>query len=144
MGGITNASFIFPQEVEFMNSIFPKVSVKLKDGCVWREIKASRYGISTRVDPQQTDAGTLYNISGDIQVPKQNMNSSGMTFCNQLTLLGGIMKYTTGNGDVFVLGSVVYPLHLFFEIITPNSPTGFSGYKLTFSGKQLTPQLLLQ
>lgn len=142
IGGIVKAMFIFPQEIEIMNSTFPSAAIKLKSGCSWKEIKSSKFGINPVVTPQQSDAGILYSVSGTILIPRQNLNDTDMIYCNHLTLLGGIMRYQTANNDDFVIGSILYPLKFLFEIANPNNTTSFSGYKLSLTGKQLSPQLL--
>ena len=143
MGGISNAWFIFSTKVERVVETELSASVILKSGNDWMQIKPGRYGATVKVDPQDSESGMLYNITVTIQIPKQNLDNDGIEYCKRLNRSTAVMKYQNYNGDIFVLGSPRFPLRCRFEILHPSSPGGFSGYKLTVTGKQLSPQLLL-
>lgn len=141
MGGISGAWFVLPQDVQSILTVSGSSRVNLKAGCAWYPIHPGRYGATVKVEPQRSEAGTLYNVSGTIQIPKPYLDQAGIVFCERMNRLGGVMKYRNFNGDLFVIGSDRFPLKCNFEILHPNSPGGFSGYKLAMTGKQLTPQL---
>lgn len=141
MGGISGAWFVFPQDVQNILTAGGLSRVNLKADCVWRPIRPGRYGASVKVEPQSSEAGTLYNVSGTIQIPKQYLDQAGIAFCERMARLGGVMKYRNFNGDLFVVGSDRFPLKCNIETLHPSSPGGYSGYKLTITGKQLAPQL---
>ena len=141
MGGISEIWFVLPMEIKSFVTNFGNTQVKLKDGVAWFPIRPSRYGTVIKVEPQTSDAGTLYNVSGTIQIPRQYLDTIGQAFCERMSRMGGVLKYKNYSGDLFVVGSEHFPLKCNFEILHPSSPGGFSGYKLTISGKQLTPQL---
>lgn len=144
MGGISNAWFIFSSLVEQVIEDRIFASVVLKSGNAWTSIKPGRYGATVKVEPQESDAGTLYNVTATMQVPRQNLDDNGIEYCKHLSRMPAVMKYQNYNGDVFVIGSPRFPLKCKFEILHPSNPGGYSGYKLTVTGKQLSPQLLLQ
>lgn len=141
MGGISYAWFILPVDVQSIVTDNGLSRINLKAGSQWKPVHPGRYGVTVKIEPQRSEAGTLYNVSCTIQVPRQNLDASGIAFCEQMTRMGGIMKYRNFNGDLFVVGSDRFPLKCNFEILHPNSPGGFSGYKLNITGKQLHPQL---
>lgn len=141
MGGISCAWFIFPQLVKSIVTDSGLARVTLTTGSQWVPIHPGRYGVTVKVEPQTAEAGTLYNVSCTIQIPKQYMNADRIAFCERMNRLGGVMKYRNFNGDLFVVGSDRFPLKCNFETLHPSSPGGFSGYKLTITGKQLHPQL---
>lgn len=144
MGGISNAWFIFSQKVVRVVETELSATVVLKSGNDWMPIKPGRYGATVKVDPQDSESGMLYNITVTIQLPKQNLDNNAIEYCKRLNRLTAIMKYQNFDGDIFILGSPSYPLRCRFEILHPSSPGGYSGYKLTVTGKQLSPQLRLQ
>lgn len=141
MGGVSYAWFVFPSDVQSIVTDGVLSRVNLKAGSNWLAIRPGRYGVTVKVEPGRSEAGTLYNISCTIQIPKQYLDANKITFCERMSRLGGIMKYQNFNGDRFVVGSDRFPLKCNFEILHPSSPGGFSGYKLTITGKQLHPQL---
>lgn len=144
MGGISNAWFIFSSLVEQMIEDRISASVVLKSGNAWTSIKPGRYGATVKVEPQESDAGTLYNITATLQIPRQNLNDASIEYIMRLSRGTAVMKYQNYNGDVFIVGSPRFPLKCKLEVLHPSSPGGYSGYNLTVTGKQLTPQLLLQ
>ncbi|RHJ83528.1 hypothetical protein [Parabacteroides sp. AM08-6] len=141
MGGISETWFVIPKDVKNIITGSGLAKVILKDGAVWFPVHIGRYGTVIKVEPQTADAGTLYNVSATIQIPRQYLDEAGMFFCKRLNRTGAVIKYKNFNGDWFVVGSERFPLKCTFEILHPNNPGGFSGYKLTISGKQLSPQL---
>lgn len=141
MGGISETWFVLPMEIKTLVTGSGSAQVTLKAGIAWRMIRPSRYGAIIKVEPQTSEAGTLYNVSATIQIPRQHLDASGQAFCEQMSRMGGVVKYKNFNGELFVVGSERFPLKCNFEISHPSSPGGFSGYKLTITGKQLTPQL---
>ena len=141
MGGISYAGFVLKKDVQSIVTEKVMSRVNLKAGCQWFAIHPGRYGITVKVEPQKSESGTLYNVSCTIQIPKQYLDTSGIAFCERMNRLGGIMKYQNFNGELFIAGSDRFPLKCNFEILHPSSPGGFSGYKLTITGKQLHPQL---
>lgn len=143
IGGISNAWFVFSSLVTQMIETGLSVSVTLKPGNDWMPVNPGRYGTTLKVEPQESEAGTLYNITATIQIPRQNLDDQGIEYCKRLNRIKAIMKYQNYNGDVFIVGSPRFPLKCKFETLHPSSPGGYSGYKLTVSGKQLSPQLLL-
>lgn len=141
MGGISGALFVFPSDVQSIVTDNGLSRVNLKAGCAWNSIHPGRYGTTVKVEPQRSEAGTLYNVSCTIQIPKQCLDQANIAFCERMSRLGCVMIYRNFNGDLFLVGSDRFPLKCNFEILHPNSPGGFSGYKLAVTGKQLTPQL---
>lgn len=141
MGGISETWFVLPKEIKNVVMGSGSAQVVLMDGATWFPVRSGRYGAIVKVEPQTSEAGTLYNVSGTIQIPRQYLDASGVTFCERMSRMGGVLKYKNYNRDLFVVGSDRFPLKCNFEILHPSSPGGFSGYKLTISGKQLTPQL---
>lgn len=141
MGGISYAWFVFPSDVQSIVTENVMSIVNLKAGRQWSAIHPGRYGVTVKVEPQRSESGTLYNVSCAIQIPKQYLDANGIAFCKRMSRLGAIMKYKNFNGDLFVVGTESFPLKCNFETLHPSSPGGFSGYKLTITGKQLHPQL---
>ena len=141
MGGISYAWFVFPSDVQNIVTDNNLSRVILKAGSRWQAIHPGRYGVTVKVEPQRSEAGTLYNVSCTIQIPKQYLDTNGIAFCERMSRMGGIMKYRNFNGDLFIAGSDRFPLKCDFETLHPSSPGGFNGYKLTITGKQLHPQL---
>lgn len=144
MGGISTAWFILSSLVERVTENRISTSVILKSGKTWTQIKLGRYGANVKVEPQESDAGTLYNITATLQIPRQNLNDASIEYFMRLSRGTAVMKYQNYNGDVFIVGSPRFPLKCKLEVLHPSSPGGYSGYKLTVTGKQLTPQLILQ
>lgn len=141
MGGISETWFVLPMEIKSFVVGSGSVQVKLKEGATWFAVRAGRYGATVKVEPQTSESGTLYNVSGTIQIPRQYLDAAGIAFCERMSRMGGVIKYRNYNGDLFIVGSGSFPIKCTFEVLHPNSPGGFSGYKLTLSAKQLTSQL---
>lgn len=140
MGGISDAWFVFSSHIASMRQEGDKVRIELKAG-EWINLHPGKYGTTITVAPQKDDSGTLYNVSGTIQIPRQYMTDSLWQDCVRLNRLPAVIKYRNLNGELFVIGSDRFPLKCSFETLHPSSPGGFSGYKISISGKQLTPQL---
>ena len=142
MGGISDAWFAFSMQIASVSQEADKVKVGLKSGG-WINLHPGRYGTSIKVEPQESESGTLYNVSGSLQIPRQYMTSDLWQKCERLNHLTAIFKYKHFSGDTFVVGSDRFPLKCKFEVLHPSDPSGVSGYKISLSGKQLVPQLQL-
>ena len=143
MGGISDAWFVFVTSLASMRQEGSKARIELKAG-EWINLHPGKYGSVIKVEPQKTDSGTLYSVSGTIQIPRQYMTDTLWQDCVRMNRLPTLIKYKNLNGDIFVIGSERFPLRCTFETLHPSSPGGFSGYKITIFGKQLTPQLQLK
>ena len=102
MGGISDAWFAFSRQIASVSQEADKVKVGLKSGD-WINLHPGRYGTSIKVEPQESESGTLYNVSGSLQIPRQYMTSDLWQKCERLNHLTAIFKYKNFSGDTFVV-----------------------------------------
>lgn len=116
-------------------------TVLLKEIGKWTAIPFQQKSCTIDVAPEETPSGTLYTIDVTIFIPRHLLTPE---IGNQLKLFlvyGGILRYTSCNDESFVAGSRQYPLTSANRYLHPGAPEGFSGYRLSLSGKNLYPQL---
>ena len=82
MGGISDAWFAFSRQIASVSQEADKVKVGLKSGD-WINLHPGRYGTSIKVEPQESESGTLYNVSGSLQIPRQYMTSDLWQKCGR-------------------------------------------------------------
>ncbi len=144
IGGISFPKLISKRDVAEMKILNSSCSITLKDGGKWMDISSGKYDTSVTVNPEISDSGTLYSITATIQVPRQNMNDELYKEVRSLIKSGIIMSYKIFTNETFVIGTKTFPLKGKFETIQAQQPSGFSGYKITLTGKQTVPQLSLE
>lgn len=83
MGGISDAWFAFSRQIASVSQEADKVKVGLKSGD-WINLHPGRYGTSIKVEPQESESGTLYNVSGSLQIPRQYMTNDLWQKCERL------------------------------------------------------------
>ena len=134
---ITYASFIEAMNVNKMTA-----NPVLKSGKTWLGLFPGQYLSTVKIEPQKSDSGILYNISADIKIPFQNIGDDECWFLFGISGHGSVLKYQTFANEIFIVGSNRFPLLSTFEELHSSTPSsGFNGWHLTITGKQLFPQL---
>ena len=144
MGGSFNYAFILSKSIDSMILFTSKAFVKLKTGERWLKINGQQYGLTISCVPEHGDAGTVYNVTGSLLIARQHLTDDVELYCSQLAKFRGCVSYEMFGGIKYIAGSKDTPLKFTYEVLTPSKPSGFNGAKLSFSGKQTTPLLVLE
>jgi hypothetical protein len=94
-------------------------------------------GFSITVTPKSADAGIYFEIKGTITI-KSISAAEDALLLRRLELKPYILvRYQTPDKVYYIAGTDEFPLLCILKPLTPNKPSGFSGYELSFEGKQL-------
>lgn len=138
MGGFLSADFILHNELESFVSSGSNSIVYLRQNAVWKYLHAKSEGVTLTIKPDKQEPGLLYTIDGSIIIKKE-CPSLAILRLNTLILI----RVQLADGTFRILGTNEYPLQATLRPITPSKASGFTGYELSFSGKQLIEPPLL-
>lgn len=144
IGGILSPKIISRDDIAVMKTNNSSCNLILKAGRKWIDIPAGKNGTSVNINPEVSDAGTLYSIIITIQIPRQNINDQLLREFHRLIKFGVVMSYKIFTGETFIVGSQTFPLKGKIETIQAQQPSNFSGCKISLTGKQTIPQLTLE
>lgn len=140
IGGLKKIEILAVNQIRVMyESGF--ATVLLTDTGKWSSVPFQGKSCTIEVTPEDTPSGRLYNIDINIFIPRHLLTAALENQIKRLLSYGGIIRYTTGNDEIFVIGSKQYPLISIYKYLHPGASEGFSGKKLILSGKNLHPQL---
>jgi hypothetical protein len=142
MGGIISAEYCLVSELLSFAAIKNGILLALKSGSAWKEFPAKIGNIEIDVSQVENVVHDSWTISGKIRCPrKAYQNTREMILFRMYNKI--IVKYTTANGDVLVIGTKQYPITVTQKILTGVQASEYSGVEYTLSGAQYSPQLPL-
>ncbi len=128
MGGFISAKIIRIGDVDSFSVQNQKVTIIYKSGKLPIILENVKNGITISISSQQTKAGMLYSISGQIEI-KKPLNTNFFAFNKFLIII------TNSLNEKKVIGSPTYPLSFSTQPITPSTPADAHGELLKFNGK---------
>jgi hypothetical protein len=134
MGGFISAQFVLEREVYSFEEKPNGCIVTLLPGKSWKKLNFKQFGVSLQVAPERTDAGLQYNISGAVELRKDDENISALQSAECI-----LFAFTNTDHITQVVGTKDHPLTVTLAPITPSEPAGFVGYAIDFTGSQLIP-----
>jgi len=138
IGGISACWYVLEEDVKVCAVLHDKIIVELKDGKEWKEFQCTQTRTAIRVIPDDDGAGT-YSASVSVSIPTHKLTKHIDTvLLNNKNIL---FKYRTGNGQVFVVGSLENFLTVSFRSLTPTEVSGYSGVQINASGTLPHPEL---
>ncbi len=141
IGGLVSPEFISVSGIANMTLTDDVYTIILKNNTEWLAIPVGKYGVTANIQPSETDAGIVYSVNISIQIPRQNVDVELMSLIRTILKGGIIFRYKIFSGDKFILGSPRFPLRGKIEVIHAQQASGFSGCRITLTGKQLVQQL---
>ena len=132
MGGFISAGFILQDEISLFFSWDNSCKIRLLPNKKWKTLGAKREGTSITITPEESDAGLLYAIKGSIILKKDSEHLDILRIKPSI-----VIRYQTPDKVYRVIGTDEYPLKSTLKLLTPAKASGFSGYELSFEGKQL-------
>lgn len=141
IGGILSAEYVLADNVKTCAVIGSQIKIGLSAGKTWNDFKATRGKTEITVTPGDESGLTPYTVAGTIYCPRFVFTRYNELMKNKLNQT--LIKYTTGNGDVLVVGDKETPITVKVENINPSQANGYSGTKLTISGIMKHPELVL-
>lgn len=140
IGGIISAEYCFVDNIKSCAIIGSKIKLAIQNSWEWRHIQNTPGKIEITVTPVD-ETGSAYTVAGTIYCARFNQARYG-AFTN-FPRRKVLIKYTTANGDVLVVGDKQTPLSVKAENLNPSQANGYSGTKLTISGTMKHPELVL-
>lgn len=144
IGGIKKIYITLPNHVKGVVNI---------DGChakifmqpfgQWADIPFQHNSVKMNLPPTSTNSETLYDIDISFNIPRHLFSGNIENIVKSATINRCLLKYETNNDEEYIVGTETYTLKVEHEILHPGNPSGFSGHKITLSGKLLHPQLQL-
>lgn len=141
IGGIISAEYFFATDLKSCCVTGTGILLSLSAGKSWKEIPATPGKIEITVTPAEDNGLTSYNVNGTIYCASGKMDNPAERI--QLKTRKILLKYTTGNGFVYVAGDKENPLKVLLENITPSTASGYSGTKITITGSMKHAELPL-
>lgn len=141
IGGVLAPEFISVTGIAQMTLADDVYTIITKDDVEWLPIPVGQYGVSINIQPGESDAGIVYSVNTSIQIPRNNTDYKLIALIRNILKGGIVFRYKTFTGDKFIIGSKRFPLRGKMEYIQAQQASGFSGYRITLTGKQLVPQL---
>lgn len=132
MGGLISSMFVFLDEVKNFTHTANSCSISLKDQSEWKKLKNQLEKISVNVSQKRSDAGTIYEVSGSINLLKSDTNIELLRKGRYI-----LIAYTNVDQVTKVIGTNEYPLEYTLSPLTPSKHSDFFGWQLSFKGKQL-------
>jgi hypothetical protein len=109
----------------------------------WTELPFQYGTAKIEVTPERTDAGILYNATAEITIPRISLTESISRETERAAVYGAIIRYTTLDGNTYIVGTDDYPLMPVVRQLHPGNATGLSGIHLQLTGKASHPQLII-
>ena len=140
MGGIVSAEYCLVSELQFFAAIKNGILLELKSGCAWKQFPSRIGNIEIDIAEVENVVRDSWTISGKIRCPRKAYeNTREMILFRRNNKI--IVKYTTTNGDVLVVGSKEYPITVTQKLLTGVQASEYSGVEYTLKGAQYCPQL---
>ena len=142
MGGIISAEFCFISELAFCAALKHGILLELKSGKAWKEFPARIGNIEIDVTEETNVVHDSWTVSGKIRCPRKAYeNTREMILFRQNRKI--LVKYTTTNGDVMVVGDMQYPVIVTHKLLNGAAASAYSGVEYQLTGAQKHPQLPL-
>ena len=142
MGGIVSAEFCFISELEFCAPLKHGILLELKSGKAWKEFPARMGNIEIDVTEETNVVHDSWAVSGKIRCPRKAYENTREMILFRLNKKI-VVKYTTANGDVLVVGDMQYPVTVRQKIVPGTTASAYSGVEYQLAGAQYHPQLPL-
>jgi len=142
IGGIVSIEYVLAQHVRTCAVLENEICIDFVGAKSWVELPASPNKIQVTVTPTDENGITSYTIDAVVLCPTPKLTTrDDLKRFNRHKIL---LKFTTANGEVLVVGDKENPLKLIIEKLTPSEANGYSGSKFTISGINRHPALTLR
>jgi len=141
IGGIISAQYCFADHVKSCAIVGEQIIVTLPVSKPWVDFKATPGKIEITVTPGDENGLTPYIVAGVIYCPRFSLTRYNEF--SSFRIRKFLIKYITGNGDILVAGDKEHPLTIKAENVNPGQANGYSGTKLSISGRMTHPELSL-
>jgi len=142
IGGIVSAAYVMVQNVRTCAVLYQEICIDFVGSKTWMEFPATPKKIQVTVTPTDENGITSYTIGAVILCPTPKVSERDEL--KRLIRHRILLKFTTANGEVLVVGDKDHPLKLTIEKIIPTEANGYSGSKFTISGINTHPELTLR
>lgn len=132
IGGIISASYCFRDDVLTCVVTKRNVIINLRPNRNWFDFPASIGNIEIYVVESDANGTSMFSVDGKIRCPR--VKSGDVPKIIDFRNKPIIVKYTTGNGDVLVVGDKEDPIKVTRKIINPKDVAGYSGVEYSLSG----------
>ncbi len=140
MGGIVSAEYCLVSELAFWAAMKHGILLELKSGCAWKQFPARIGNIEIDVTEVENVVHNSWTIAGKIRCPRKAYeNTKEMILFRTFKKI--LVKYTTANGDVFLIGTQQYPITVTNKLIPGTLASEYSGVEYILKGAQYSPQL---
>lgn len=139
IGGYRSIEIICLSSIQILETEKNTIRVVEKEGD-WISIPFQKKSAQIIVTPKDENAGLIYENDIELTIPNHLTNKELDNYLSIIEIEGCILRYTTNNGETFIIGGKDYPLLLTKQIIHPGAVSKISGYKLQFHGKSTYPQ----
>jgi len=140
-GKIVSVDYVFASDVKTAGILSKGIALSIASGQGWKNLPASPGRIEIVVAENNQNGLSSYPVSGTIYCPRFQFDH--YTDMVQLKARRILLKYTTANGDVLVVGDKQNPITVTAEQLNPASATGYCGVKFTLSGTMTHSELPL-
>lgn len=141
IGGTILAEYCLVENIQSCGVTSQGILLFLKKSDAWKEFPAKIGKISINIVPEVQNSLSLYKVSGDITCPRNKFSrSSDMFYLADKKI---IIRRTTANGDITIVGDMENPISVTAELLNPPSAAGFSGVRYLLSGTMKHPELPL-
>ena len=141
IGGIISAEYVMVQNVRTCAVLESQICIDFVGSKNWVEFPATPKKIQVTVTPNPQNGITSYAIDVIVlcATPKvSERNDLKILISNKI-----LLKLTTANGEVLVVGDKEHPLKVITEKIIPTEANGYSGSKFSIQGINTHPALTL-
>lgn len=142
IAGIVKAEFCFVADLIYCAAMKHGILLELKQGRLWREFPARIGNIEIDITELTDVVHDTWTIAGKIRCPRKAYeNTLEMVLFRRNRKI--LVKYTTANGDVLVVGNMQYPIIVTHKILNGATASAYSGVEYQLAGAQFHPQLPL-
>ncbi len=128
MGGFISASIISTDDIESFSILNNQASLIYKAGKSPLSLEIVKNGVSLSVTPQETKAGVIYTISGQIEL-KNSVEMNFFAFNKYMLILTNALNQNK------IVALPYYPVTISRHPLTPSDASGRTGDLLKFNGK---------
>lgn len=132
LGLIIKTEYCFVTDVRSCVVMKNGILINLAGGKGWHDFNASPGKMEIMVEESESNSLPIHTASGTIHSPRFQFER--YTDMIQLKARKILLRYTTANGDVMVVGDKENPIKVMVDILNPSNASGFSGVKFTLSG----------
>ncbi|MBC8486278.1 MAG: hypothetical protein H8D45_09600 [Bacteroidetes bacterium] len=144
IGSITKIEIVSQSDIDTISEPDSngEISVTLNEGKSWNDFNFTSYSAGFEEDEKQTDPGNMLKQIVSCKVPKVSSEKTlELADYDNRPL---VLRITDGNGPKYLFGDKQKPVKMLKKIIRPEHPSGYNGYKITFSSKNTKPAPVIQ